>query len=169
MSARLETIINNSVTILRGEAAGSAKMVALWLLCLIIAAGIFTLGEMKSQQSASLRSMQGRFRTLLLLADEYKSLNPSQSSSSNQQNVDVAAVFANISENMRLGNRVNRITPDGRNQSVEINRLYAEELADLHKQLSSRGVRIIAAEIRALPAGKERLFTVSAIIGPSNS
>ena len=68
---------------------------------------------------------------------------------------------------MSLGSRVNRITPDGRNQSVEINRLYAEELAELQKQLSSRGVKFIAAEIRAMPSGKERLLTVSAIIGPS--
>ncbi len=69
---------------------------------------------------------------------------------------------------MQLGSRVNRITPDGRNQSVEINRLYAEELAELQKQLASRGVRFIAAEIRALPAGSERLMTISAIIGPMN-
>ena len=61
---------------------------------------------------------------------------------------------------------MNRITPDGRNQSVEINRLYAEELTELQRQLVSRGVRFIAAELRALPSGRERLFTVSAIIGP---
>ena len=102
-----------------------------------------------------------------MLGEEYKSLNPS-SSGQQPKNVDVAAVFAQVSENMSLGSRVNRITPDGRNQSVEINRLYAEELADLQKQLASMGVRFIAAEIRALPAGQERLFTVSAIIG-SNS
>ena len=60
---------------------------------------------------------------------------------------------------------MNRITPDGRNQSVELNRLYDEELVELQKQLSSRGVDIMAAELRALPAGEERLFTLSAIIG----
>ena len=91
---------------------------------------------------------------------------PSAKNANSNRNVDVPAVFAQVSERMQLGSRVNRITPDGRNQSVEINRLYAEELAELQNQLASRGVRFIAAELRALPAGSERLFTVSAIIGP---
>ena len=152
-------------SVLRGEAAGSVKFVASVLIMLILAVAIMTLSDWKAQAQTSLASQQGRLRTLLLLGDEYKSLAPSGQSPRNE-NVDVAAVFAQVSENMELGSRVNRITPDGRNQSVEINRLYAEELTELQKQLISRGVRFIAAELRALPAGRERLFTVSAIIGP---
>ena len=63
---------------------------------------------------------------------------------------------------------MNRVTPDGRNQSIEINKLYGEELADLEHQLSSRGIIFNAAELRALPSGRERLLTVNAIIGPVN-
>lgn len=168
MTLNVDGIISSARTILRGETAGSAKLVAAILMLLVILAGIWTVNGWNTQEHANLNSQQNRFRTLLLLADEYKSLNPS-AKTQQPQNVDVAAVFAQVSENMSLGSRVNRITPDGHNQSVEINRLYAEELADLQKQLASRGVRFIAAEIRALPAGSERLFTVSAIIGPSNS
>ena len=152
-------------SVLRGEAAGSVKFVAATLIMLIIWAGVWTVYDWNAQAHTNLNSQQGRLRTLLLLGDEYKSLAPSGQSPRNE-NVDVAAVFAQVSENMELGSRVNRITPDGRNQSVEINRLYAEELTELQKQLISRGVRFIAAELRALPAGRERLFTVSAIIGP---
>ena len=92
----------------------------------------------------------------------------SKTTDTSSRNVDVASVFAQVSERMQLGSRVNRITPDGRNQSVEINRLYAEELAELMRNLASRGVTFKSAEIRALPAGSERLFTVNAIIGPVN-
>lgn len=169
MAISIDGIISGSRTILRGEVAGSARLVAGVLIFLMMLAGIWTVNGWNAQQRTSLRSQQNRLNTLLMLADEYKSLNPSSSSSSRPRNVDVAAVFAQVSENMSLGSRVNRITPDGRNQSVEINRLYAEELADMQRQLASRGVKFIAAEIRALPAGKERLFTISAIIGPSNS
>ena len=115
----------------------------------------------------TLTAQQGRFRTLLTLGNEYKSIAPN-ARNTQAGNVDVAAVFAQVSERMELGSRVNRISPDGRNQAVEINRLYAEELTELQRQLASRGVRFIAAELRALPAGNERLFTVSAIIGPVN-
>ena len=163
----MDAIIGNVRTILRGETAGSVKLVAIVLLTLIVWAGVWTVQGWLSQSQTSLNSQQGRLRTLLLLADEYKNLSPS-SSKTQQGDVDVAAVFAQVSENMSLGSRVNRITPDGRNQSVEINRLYADELAGLQKELYSRGVKFNAAEIRALPAGRERLFTVSAIIGPAN-
>ena len=152
-------------SVLRGEAAGSVKFVAVSLIMLIIWAGVWTVSDWNAQAQTALTSQQGRWRTLLLLGDEYKSIAPSSTAMQNQ-NVDVAAVFAQVSENMELGSRVNRITPDGRNQSVEINRLYAEELTELQRQLVSRGVRFIAAELRALPSGRERLFTVSAIIGP---
>lgn len=154
---------DNLRSILRGEISGSVKLVTASLTALIIWFAAWTFHGFNSQDAATLSSQQGRFRTLLLLGEEYKNLSPSQTRQ--DDNVDVAAVFAQVSENLSLGSRVNRIAPDGRNQSVEINRLYAEELAELNRQLFSRGVRIMAAELRALPSGSERLFTLSAIIG----
>ena len=47
---------------------------------------------------------------------------------------------------------------------MEINRLYAEELVDMVRELAARGVRVTSAEVRALPAGQERLFTLTAVI-----
>lgn len=164
----MDTFIAKIRTVLRGEASGSVRFVIAGLFALAVWTGVLTVHGWNAQAEATLNSQQGRLRTLLLLADEYKSLSPKGTSSSGNENVDVAAVFAQVSENMGLGSRVNRITPDGRNQSVEINRLYADELAELQKQLASRGVKFNAAEIRALPAGRERLITVSAIIGPLN-
>ena len=151
-----------------GGSTSSAKLMVSLLFLIIIVSAVFVVHSWSVREHLTLSSLQGRFHTLLHLSEEYKTLKPS-SPTAPQSNVDVAAVFAQVSENMTLGSRVNRITPDGRNQSVEINRLYAEELVTLHKQLTSRGVKIIAAEIRALPSGKERLFTISAIIGTSNT
>ncbi|MBQ9903694.1 MAG: hypothetical protein IJM47_02790 [Synergistaceae bacterium] len=156
-------MIENLRSILRGEISGSLKLVALSLIALLLWFTVWTFHGINTDSGDSLTSQQGRFRTLLLLGDEYKRLKPSQRQTF--ENVDVATVFAQVSETLSLGSRVNRITPDGQNQSVEINRLYAEELTELQKQLYSRGVSIIAAELRALPAGNERLFTLSAIIG----
>ncbi len=166
MTLNIDAIINSIMSVIRGEVRGSAKFVLSCLIMLVIWFTVWTVNGWNVTERTRLNSLQGRFHTLLLLGEEYKNIQPS--SQAQTGNVDVAVVFAQVSENMALGNRVNRITPDGRNQSVEINRLYAEELADLQKQLASRGVRIIAAEIRALPAGRERLFTLSAIIGPAN-
>ena len=168
MAMNIDSIMNNAKSVLRGEASGSVRFLAAGLLALIVWAGVMIVGDWTAQSQSTLNTQQGRWRTLLMLGDEYKALAPSQKARNANGNIDVASVFAQVSERMQLGNRVNRISPDGRNQSVEINRLYAEEFADLQRQLASRGVRFIAAEIRALPAGNERLFTVTAIIGPMN-
>ena len=167
MAMNFDSAINNVRSVLRGEAAGSVRFVAMTLLALTVWTGVLTVKNWTAQSTATLATQQGRFSTLLTLGEEYKTLAPS-SRTTRSGNVDVAAVFARVSEQMELGSRVNRISPDGRNQAVEINRLYAEELAELQRELASRGVRFIAAELRALPAGSERLFTVSAIIGPMN-
>lgn len=161
----MDRIFADVRSVMRGEAAGSVRFAVLFFAAAVIWLSVWQVWVLNSGAQSRLKSAQDRFGTLLTLADEYKSLSPRADMSGG--NIDVAAVFAAVSEAMSLGSRVNRITPDGRNQSVEINRLYAEELAELQKQLSSRGVKFIAAEIRAMPSGKERLLTVSAIIGPS--
>ena len=168
MSINLDSALNNVRSVLRGEASGSVRFLIAGLLALSVWIGVITVSGWTSQSQGALNSQQGRWHTLLMLGDEYKSIAPKAGTERTNGNIDVATVFAQVSERMQLGNRVNRITPDGRNQSVEINRLYAEEFADLQRQLASRGVRFIAAEIRALPAGNERLFTLTAIIGPVN-
>lgn len=166
MALNIDSMINSAGSVLRGEASGSVKFLAAMLLALIVWAGVITVNDWNTQGATTLKSQQGRFHTLLILAEEYKNLAPNSTTKA-AGNIDVAAVFAQVSERMQLGSRVNRVTPDGRNQSVEINRLYADEVAELQTQLASRGVKFIAAELRALPSGRERLMTLSAIIGPA--
>ena len=169
-SFNFETLVNNFVnnarSVFQGEVSGSVKFLVATLAALTIWTGVFIVSGWNAQSNTNLLSNQGRWRTLLILADEYRSLDVKDVSVSSSGNVDVPAIFAQISEQMQLGSRVNRIAPDGRNQSVEINRLYAEELTELEVLLASRGVRFLSAELRALPSGNQRLFTISAIIGP---
>ena len=165
MAVNFDALVNNAKSVLRGEASGSLRFLAAGLAALAVWVGVFIVSDWTAQSTNTLTSQQGRFRTLLMLGNEYKSIAPSGRTNTGG-NVDVATVFAQVSERMQLGSRVNRISPDGRNQAVEINRLYAEEFTELQRQLASRGVRFIAVELRALPAGQERLFTISAIIGP---
>ncbi|MBQ4470564.1 MAG: type II secretion system protein M [Synergistaceae bacterium] len=167
MAVNIDSLINNAKTVFRGEAPGSIKFIVVLLLTLIIWVGVMSVNGWTAQAQTGLNTQQSRWKTLLMLADEYKAIAPTSNNNANQ-NVDVPAVFAQVSERMQLGSRVNRITPDGRNQSIELNRLYAEELAEFQTLLAAKGVRIIAMELRALPAGRERLMTVTAIIGPVN-
>ncbi len=165
MALNAEYVVSSTRSILRGEAPGSVRLIAAVLAALTVWTGVLTVRNWTVQSAGVLSTQQVRFRTLLTLGNEYRAVAPAVR---NTGEVDVAGVFAEVSERMKLGSRVNRISPDGRNQAVEINRLYAEEFAELQRELSAEGVRFIAAELRALPAGNERLFTVSAIIGPVN-
>lgn len=151
-------------SVVRGEVAGSVRLVAFVLLALAVWVAVSWTADWTAASASSLAVQEGRYRTLVALAEEYRALAPAAGSGT--EAVDVPTVFTQVSERMSLGSRVNRIAPDGRNQSIEVNRLYAEELTELVRELSARGVHFLSSEIRALPAGQERLFTVSAIIGP---
>lgn len=166
----IDNIINAIKSILSGTVPGSVRFLAVSCVALTVWVGVLFVSDYASQLNTSLSSQRTRFSTLLMLASQYKNLSPASFTehASSNTDIDVATVFASVSERMALGTRVNRISPDGRNQAVEINRLYAEEFEQLQRQLASRGVRFIAAELRALPSGSERLLTVSAIIGPMN-
>lgn len=152
-------------SVVRGEVAGSVRLMAFILLALAVWVGVSWTAAWASSAASNLAVQEGRYRTLAALAEEYRALAPAAGAGT--EAVDVPTVFTQVSERMSLGSRVNRIAPDGGNQSIEVNRLYAEELAELVRELAARGVHFLSSEVRALPAGQERLFTVSAIIGPS--
>ena len=150
-------------SVLRGEVAGSVRLMAFVLLALTGWVGVSWTTDWAASASSNLTVQEGRYRTLAALAEEYRALAPAAKAGS--EAIDIPTVFTQVSERMSLGARVNRIAPDGRNQSIEVNRLYAEELEELIRELAVRGVHFLSSEVRALPSGQERLFTVSAIIG----
>ena len=158
-----DTAISSARSVLRGEVAGSARFVAFVLLALSVWAGVSWISSWTAAELSRLAVQEGRYRTLVTLAKEYRALAPAADTGG--EAIDIPTVFTQVSERMSLGARVNRIAPDGKNQSIEVNRLYAEELAELVRELAARGVRFLSSEVRALPSGQERLFTVSAIIG----
>ncbi|MBQ7569451.1 MAG: hypothetical protein IJP56_08840 [Synergistaceae bacterium] len=171
MALNFDNTMNNARSIIRGEAVGSPRLLIITIIALCCWVGVSFINNQVNTSNMTLSNQENRYRTLTGLAAEYSELAPLRAANKDNNksgNVDVPAVFAQISEEMQLGTRVNRIAPDGRNQSVEINRLYADELADLERKLAAAGVFFKSAEVRALPAGYERLFTISAIIGPLN-
>ncbi|MBQ3448076.1 MAG: hypothetical protein IJG37_10575 [Synergistaceae bacterium] len=164
MAVSFENAISSVRSIMSGTISGSTKFIAISLIAVSLWAGVFLVTNWTVQALGTQDTQQARFHTMLSLAAQYSSLAPQARTASG--NIDVPAVFASVSERLSLASRVNRIAPDGPNQAVEITRLYAEELDELYQLLAARGVFIIAAELRALPAGSERLFTLNAIIGP---
>ncbi|NLL36345.1 MAG: type II secretion system protein M [Fretibacterium sp.] len=152
--------LNHARAVLRGEVTGSVRFLAFLVAALAVWVGASYFSTLHEDASSDLVTQKGHYRALQALVEEHRA-----SGSDSGQAVDVPTVFAQVSERLALGTRVNRMTPDGKNHSIEVNRLYAEELVELVRELALRGVRLFSAEVRALPAGNDRLFTVSAIIG----
>ena len=156
--------VNKIRYITRGEVSGSARFIALVLCAAGAWLGSSWLSGMAKSASSSLALSQTRYAELNQLATDYKALTPA---SVTYEEVDVMTAFAQVSAGIELGSRVSRISPmpDGKRCFVEINRLYAEELTEIVRQLAARGVKVITAEIFTIPVGDERLFRLSFTIG----
>jgi hypothetical protein len=156
--------VNKIRYIIRGEINGSARFMALLLCAAAALLGAFWLSGMARSASSGLALSQSRYAELSRLADEFRAIAPTSAPGGD---IDVMMTFAQVSARIELGGRVSRITPtpDGRRCFVEINRMYAEELTEMVRELEIRGIDVISAEIFTIPAGDERLFRVSMTIG----
>ncbi|MDR1048241.1 MAG: type II secretion system protein M [Synergistaceae bacterium] len=149
-------------SVARGEVNGSLRFLATAFGAAAAWIAVSRLSDMSASASSTLALQEERYNSLTVLAAEYKNAAPSSVS----RGMDAMTAFTQVSSRINLGSRVGRVVPtsDGK-CSVEISRLYAEELTDMVRELSNRGMRVLSAQIRALPAGQERLFSLEALIG----
>ena len=156
--------VNKIRHITRGEVNGSVRFLALILCAAGVWLGASWLSGMAQSASSSLAFSQARYAELNRLTAEYRALAPAGASAGE---VDVMTAFAQVSSKIELRGRVSRIspTPDGRRCFVEINRMYAEELTEMVRELALRGVKVLSAEIFTIPAGGERLFRLNITMG----
>ena len=156
--------VNKIRYITRGEVNGSVRFLVTAMCAAAVWMGAYWFSGMAAGASSSLALYQARYAELNQLAAEYKSLTPALTPAGE---VDVVTVFAQVSARIELGSRVTRISPmpGGTRCFVEVNRLYAEELTGLLRELEIRGVKVVSAEIFTIPVGAERLFRLSFTIG----
>lgn len=165
MAMNFDSQLNQVRSILRGEVNGSARFVLLLLGALVVWLAVPWLSGMSKDTLAGVSRQQRDYSELTRMASEYRALGPRQDM---QGTADAMTAFTQVSAQIALGDRVNRIVPtsDGKRLSIEVNRIHAEELTDMIRELAHRGIRVISAELRALPAGSDRLFSLTAVIGP---
>ena len=158
--------LSKARSIFRAEVNGSVRFLVTTLCATAAWVGAAWFFGMAESASSALTLQETRYHELSRAAAEYRALasNPSKT---RVGDVDVMTAFTQVSARIGLGSRVSRVVPapDGKRCSIEVGRLHAEELADMVRELAARGVRMISAEVRALPTGQERLFTLSAIVG----
>lgn len=157
--------VNKIRYILRGEVNGSVRLLALILCAAAVWLGVLWFSGMARSASSSLALSQAHYAELNGLAAEFRTLAPAAAPG---RDIDLMMTFAQVSARIDLGGRVSRVAPiaDGRTSIVvEINRIYAEELTEMVRELSIMGIEVISAEIFTVPAGGERLFRLNLTIG----
>jgi len=155
-------------SIINGEIPGARKT----LLFLIAAIFIWIIGFVYSSNATSTEkiyiSEQGRLVTMNELAVQYRQLLGERIESIKTAAGDLTPVFSKIVEEAGLSDRLQHISQVSRGISVQMDRLYAEELVTLLNGLNKYGIRIISSELRALPFQDKRLFTFSVTLEVEN-
>ena len=134
-------------SVVRGEVAGSVRLVAFVLLALAVWVAVSWTADWTAASASSLAVQEGRYRTLVALAEEYRALAPAAGSGT--EAVDVPTVFTQVSERMSLGSRVNlfHLLNQALNQGFQFLRLKSL----IHLLLKNKLlVRIISLDIITL-------------------
>jgi hypothetical protein len=146
-------------SVINGEIPGARKT----LIFIFAAVLIWIIGMIYSSNAARTeqlyRFQQGRLVTLNELAAQYRQLLGDSSGRIVTAAGDLIPVFSQIVEEAGLSDRLQQISPVTRGISVQMDRLYAEDLVTLLNGLNKHGIRIITSELRALPFQDKRLFS----------
>ena len=150
---------------INGEIPGARKtLFFIFASILAWAAGMYySSNATRIEQSYKLQ--QGRLVTLNELAVQYKQLMGERSAHEKTAAGDLIPVFSQIVEESGMRDRLLQISPVSRGISVQMDRLYAEDLVALLKGLGKYGIRVLSSELRAMPFQDKRLFLFYAVLG----
>jgi len=108
----------------------------------------------------------GRFSNLSAVSRAYLALPPSRTGTAgNRQEADPLAVASDTIEKLRLRDRLKSLSTSGQGVSLSLEGLGRRETLDLARELDRARLKVISAEIRALPVGGKRVLSVNLLLG----
>ena len=147
-----------------GEIPGARKT----LFFILTAALVWSVGIYYSSNAARMEQLyefqHGRLVTLNELAVQYRQLMGERGAGIKTSAEDLIPVFSQIVEEAGMRDRLLQISPVSRGISVQMDRLYAEDLAAILNGLSKHGIRVLSSELRAMPFQDKRLFLFYAVL-----
>ena len=148
-----------------GEIPGGRKtLLFIFTAILIWSAGIYYSSNVARLEQLY-RFQQGRLLTLNELAAQYRQLVDERGGTDIKTTAgDLITVFSQIIEEAGMRDRLMQISPVLRGISVQMDRLYAEDLVTILNELNKYGIRILSSELRALPFQDKRLFLFNAVL-----
>jgi hypothetical protein len=151
-------------SIINGEIPGARRTILFLLAAIIIwfTGMYYSSGTTRLEQTYRLQ--QGRLVTLNELAVQYRQLIVDTSGNIKTATDDLMPVFSQIVEGAGLRDRLIQISLASRGVTVQMERLYAEDLIKILNELTRHGIRVYASELRAMPYQDNRLFVFTATL-----
>ena len=150
---------------INGEIPGARKTMFFILSAMLLWAVGMYFSSNAARIEQSYKFQQGRLVSLNELAVQYRQLVGERGSNIKTAAEDLIPVFSQIVEEAGMRDRLLQISPMSRGVSVQMDRLYAEDLVSLLNELTKYGIRVLSSELRAMPFQSRRLFLLQAVLG----
>lgn len=155
-------------SVIKGEIPGARKTMSFMIAAVILwVAGLYYSSSTKTMEQ-SYRIQQGRLVILNELAEQYKQLLKNSNDRTKTAKEDLITVFSQIAEEAGMRDRLIQISSISRGISIQMERLYAEDLVTILNGLTRHGIRVYASDLRAMPYLDKRLFSFSATLEVEN-
>jgi len=155
-------------SIIKGEIPGARKTMSFVIVAVILWITGLYYSSSTTRMEQTYKSQQGKLVTLNELAVQYKQLLTNSSDNMKTARDDLIPVFSQIVEDAGMRDRLIQISSVSRGISVQMERLYAEDLVTIINGLTKFGIRVNNSDLRAMPYQDKRLFVFNAVLEVEN-
>ncbi|MBL3592879.1 MAG: hypothetical protein JMJ93_05130 [Synergistaceae bacterium] len=142
------------------QAQRLALFAVLGLLLWMTAFHIFgQLSDLRSRMNLQ----EDRFRRLAQVVHKYR--NEPQQEAARAPVGDVLSALSSLIDQVGIKERLVQLSTSSGGATLQLERLYGEELATLLQEMDRRGLPLLSAELRSVPYGEARLFACSLLVG----
>lgn len=145
------------------DTPGLKRLLSVAFLCIASWGCYFYLSEGGINDANAVVVQKRRFETLLRLSQEYIAIGGGTQARVAAE--DPITAISRAMDSVGLKENLVQLSQTTKGASVQFDRVYAEQFATFIQEIRKKGLKIVSAELKAFPVGKERLFSVSLIIG----
>jgi hypothetical protein len=119
-------------------------------------------GEVEALRSR-MALQEDRFRRLAQVVRSYR--NEPHQETAPVPTGDILSSLSSLIDQVGIKDRLVQLSTGSTGATLQLERLYGEELATLLQELERRGLPLLSAELRSVPYGEARLFACSLLVG----
>ena len=145
------------------DTPGLKRLFAVLSVCIASWGCYFYLSEGGVRDANAVVVQKRRFETLLRLSQDYIAIGGGTETKTASE--DPITGISKAMDAIGLKDNLVQLSQTTKGASVQFDRVYAEQFATFIQEIRKKGLKIVSAELKAFSVGKERLFSVSLIIG----